>query len=230
MRRTATACMFLFLVACGSSDEGGLFGTPRAASGGTTSGGTTAVGGSAGSTGGVGGTLQTGGTGAVGSGGESGSAGSGATGGDASGGSAGGAATGGDGGSGGSGATGGNPAAGTISCGGVNNCARPENFCCVFLSGSSFPTPTCQANAAPCLPGSEVYCDGPEDCINGTVCCGQLVNSRFGQAYNDLKCRPEQECVYAQQRRLICGDQKCPSGLSCKPSSLLPNINFCSPN
>lgn len=222
--------MFLFLVACGSSDEGGLFGTPRAASGGTTSGGTTAVGGSAGSTGGVGGTLQTGGTGAVGSGGESGSAGSGATGGDASGGSAGGAATGGDGGSGGSGATGGNPAAGTISCGGVNNCARPENFCCVFLSGSSFPTPTCQANAAPCLPGSEVYCDGPEDCINGTVCCGQLVNSRFGQAYNDLKCRPEQECVYAQQRRLICGDQKCPSGLSCKPSSLLPNINFCSPN
>lgn len=222
--------MFLFLVACGSSDEGGLFGTPRAASGGTTSGGMTAIGGSAGTSGGVGGTLQTGGTGAVGSGGVSGNAGNGATGGDASGGSAGAAATGGLGGSAGSGATGGNPAAGTISCGGVNNCARPENFCCVFLSGSTFPTPTCQANSAPCLPGSEVYCDGPEDCINGTVCCGQLVNSRFGQAYNDLKCIPAQECVYAKQRRLICGDQKCPSGLTCKPSNLLPNINFCAPN
>jgi hypothetical protein len=207
--------MLLAMVACGSSDDGGLFGTPRAASGGTASGGTATTGGSAGIAGADGGVANSGGGAGVTSGGAP-------SGGAPSGGGS--AGIGGDG-----GGTGGNPAAGTISCGGVNNCARPDNFCCVFLSGS-FPAPTCQANAAPCFPGSEVYCDGPEDCINGTVCCGQVVNSRFGQAYNDLKCVPANECVYSQGRRLICGHEKCPSGLSCKPSTLLPDINVCSPS
>jgi hypothetical protein len=224
MKRTATACMLLAMVACGSSDDGGLFGTPRAASGGTASGGTATTGGSAGIAGADGGVANSGGgagvtSGGAPSGGAPSGGGSAGIGGDVSGGSTGI----------GGGGTGGNPAAGTISCGGVNNCARPDNFCCVFLSGS-FPAPTCQANAAPCFPGSEVYCDGPEDCINGTVCCGQVVNSRFGQAYNDLKCVPANECVYSQGRRLICGHEKCPSGLSCKPSTLLPDINVCSPS
>ena len=233
MRMLAVSCGLL-LAACGSSSDAGLFGSTQSGTGGANTGGGAAVGGSTAGSSGNGG-LASGGSGNSGTGATTASGGSGATGGNATGGETG---TGGNvntGGTGGDGTggegTGGNPAAGAISCGGVNNCKRPHNFCCVFLSGTALPSPTCQANGAPCFPGTDVLCDGPEDCINGTVCCGQLVNSQqFGQAYNDIQCKPANECEYSKDRRVICGDSKCPGGLTCKPSSLLPNINYCSPS
>ncbi|MEZ4227350.1 MAG: hypothetical protein R3B13_40810 [Polyangiaceae bacterium] len=230
MRRLALSPLAaLLLFACGSSDEGGLFGSSSQGTGATTSGGSTSSGGLASggvSSGGVpsGGNSGTGGVGggaAGGVGGQSGDAGMG------------GVSTGGVGGTstGGSIGSGGNPAAGTVSCFGVNDCARPNNFCCVFLSTTALPTPSCQANAAPCFPGTDVYCDGPEDCNNGNICCGRLVDGgALGQQYNDIQCRASSECVYSQGYRVICGSGSCPGGLKCKPSSLLPKINVCSPN
>ncbi len=72
-----------------------------------------------------------------------------------------------------------------------------------------------------------MYCDGPEDCPSGQVCCGQLVqvtSQRY--LYNYVKCATS--CNYQQGQREFCHDNsQCSNGRNCHPSSLLSAYNVC---
>ncbi|MCA9594005.1 MAG: hypothetical protein KC776_11860, partial [Myxococcales bacterium] len=191
----------------GTGNVGGIGGTGNVGN----SGGTGNVGGigGTGNVGGIGGTGNVGGIGGTGNvGGIGGTGGTGATGG-----------------------TGGSGGKGVVSCAGTDDCNLSGNFCCVYLSSTSFPQPVCQSTFAPCTPGTDVKCDGPEDCGNGQVCCGQLVNAPgLGTQYSELACRAENDCTFQQNRRIICGGSpaSCPNNWSCVPSSVLKQYNYCS--
>lgn len=213
------------VLACGGSDDRGLFagdgkggtdggysgsgggdgGTP---SGGTSGdGGTSATGGVAGtSTGGVAGTAGVAGSVSVGG----------------AGGSVGGAG-------GNTGGTGGTIAKSSIVCG-DGSCGVPGNFCCQIFSWSSYTwNGTCAANGAPCS-GSDITCDGPEDCNVFDECCGQIDDYAGQEYYSSFQCVQKGSCDSANQR-VICGaaPSSCPGGTSCVPSSLLPGYNACAP-
>lgn len=211
--------------AAGAAATGGSGGAA-----GTTGGAAGTTGGAAGSTGGSGGAAGSGGAGATG-----GSAGSGATGGSAgsggvgaTGGSAGSGATGG---SAGSGATGGSAGSGGsstgfVSCEGTNDCDLSTSFCCISQQNGT----SCVANGTPCPQATDVFCDGPEDCNGGNVCCGQLGGG--GSYYSELDCMPGNQCQFNFSRVVICGGSpnSCPGGAQCQPSQILPQYNVCSPN
>jgi hypothetical protein len=209
----------------GSGSKGGSYGT-----GGASSGGSSGSGGSAGKGG-----SPSGGDGGAPGGGSGGGTPTGGAGGTTSGGS-GGTPTGGAGGttSGGSAGSGGSATGGTgggessvVHCGGTT-CDLATDFCCQYVVSDGYD-PTCRNDNQSCSGGTDVYCDGPEDCPGG-VCCGQLVWINSQQYYNDIKCVPAGSCDYNQDQRVFCGgDQSaCPGGTYCKSSSVLPQYQFCS--
>lgn len=135
---------------------------------------------------------------------------------------------------GGSGAGGSEPApAGNVepgaSCGVglVTQCAPDTEKCCV----RSLETDTCIGADEPCSCGLsncstlEVFCDGPEDCSDGEVCCGTL--SQSGAGYDTFVCATS--CQSTGNQRVACHEQdsKCTGGDICANSQLLTNVQVC---
>jgi hypothetical protein len=227
--------------ACGGSTQNDLYGGKNGGSGGGYGQGG-AKGGTGGATGG-GGVSQGGAAGSAASGGgpTGGSAGApaGGTGGVPTGGT-GGVPTGGTGGMpmggtggmpmGGTGGTGGGTTDQVVHCG-SSACTVPNNYCCQYVVSAGY-SPTCLSTGQPCNQGSEAYCDGPEDCSAGDVCCGQIVQINNQNYYNVIKCTPGNQCDYQQNYRVFCNGNQgaCPSGTTCKSSSILGDYQVCAAN
>jgi hypothetical protein len=111
-----------------------------------------------------------------------------------------------------------------VTCETENSCDLSSDYCCV--SNGNFQ---CQDENDSCTPGTDVFCDGPEDCDNGDVCCAQ-VNGSF-TFVSALECRPENECQQFFNRFITCGSSPsvCPNGTNCGPGTLLQKYQFCIP-
>ena len=212
----------------GTGNAGNTGGTGNTgATGGVGNTGNTGGTGNTGNTGATGGTGNTGNTGATGGTGNTGN--TGATGGTGNTGNAGGTgntgATGGTGNTGGTGATGGTTGnqPGVVTCESENSCDAIGHFCCV--SGTT-PSYGCISFGAPCIPGTDVHCDGPEDCSNGEVCCATYGTGNF---IFDFSCHPTGYCNQFG-RRVVCGTtpSACSGTTTCKASSL-SKYNLCLP-
>lgn len=230
-----------FVVACGSSDKGDLFkgnsggyaGTANASSGGTTTGGSSGdggsvSGGSGGDVGGSGGAVTGGTAGAPlgGAGGSLGGAGGG-TGGEPLGGAGG--SLGGAGGN--TGGTGGVVVTSSVSCDG-QSCTIPGQFCCQNYDFSMNDWKgSCLPSGGGCTLGSNLSCDGPEDCNSFDDCCGTIGNIGGYDYYSSFKCVPKGQCDYTNDQRIICGQTPgaCPGGTYCGNSTLLPGYKACVP-
>ena len=234
--------------ACGSSDDGDLFkegsggrgGSSQGGSsqldgsvtGGTSAGGTTFGGTGGMAAGGFGGTAGVGGSGFGGTGG-SGFGGSGGVGGTGFGGSGGVGGTGfggsgGVGGSGfggtgfgGSGGVGGGANDGKILCEGGQVCSLGNQFCCLGIGPISTG---CKGHGDLCTPGTEIYCDGPEDCP-GQVCCGFQVRLGGSSVYSEIRCADSCQFASDPPQVTLCGNNPaaCPLATpNCGPSMILP--------
>jgi hypothetical protein len=71
----------------------------------------------------------------------------------------------------------------------------------------------------------EAFCDGPEDCGDGEVCCGTL--SQSGSGYDTFVCAAS--CQSSGNQRVACHEQdpKCTGGDICANSQLLTNVQVC---
>ncbi|MCK6537690.1 MAG: hypothetical protein L6Q84_32355, partial [Polyangiaceae bacterium] len=130
------------------------------------------------------------------------------------------------GGMGGSGATGGTTG-NTVACG-TDKCDPEKGFCCQHFTGGAYQA-TCYTSSQTCY-GADIKCDGPEDCGSGQICCGTLVQNGGGSGYyTDFSCK--NSCNYAGAR-VVCGSSPgvCPSGTTCKGSSILPQYKICTQN
>jgi hypothetical protein len=87
-----------------------------------------------------------------------------------------------------------------VSCDG-QNCPTTDEFVCCFreMSFSCEPEGSCMGHA--------IYCDGPEDCLAGEVCC---LTAQAGAAISE--CKPDGDCLF---ERLCSSNQDCPEGMSC---------------
>lgn len=210
----------LFAAACGGSEEKGLYGG---------TGGATSSGGSGGGMAGSGGSVAGGASGASGSGGSVVSGGSSGTdaGTDATtdgavgqvGGSGG--ATGGVGGGGASGA-------GMGPCGAVTCTFSAGDACCkgdglgLYCSNDKLSNP-CKCTGIAC--GTlEIFCDGPEDCPTGQVCCAE--RGLISGSWDVVKCRGEckSDQPVGSTRREVChaAGPPCANGSACKADPGLP--------
>jgi hypothetical protein len=110
-----------------------------------------------------------------------------------------------------------------IACG-SDVCSLNNSFCCQEWNGSSY-TPACQAKSSSCG-GTEITCNGPEDCGSGQVCCGQIGATG---AFDQFSCVPSGNCQYTNNQRVICGTapSSCPSGFVCKTTSYPPGYGYC---
>jgi hypothetical protein len=72
--------------------------------------------------------------------------------------------------------------------------------------------------------GPDIYCDGPDDCDGGKVCC----SSPVGNNSLLVECRDPTQCAGSNQR-IICGNDAtvCASGQKCQPHPWAPSINYC---
>ncbi|MCB9578019.1 MAG: hypothetical protein H6717_13430 [Polyangiaceae bacterium] len=114
----------------------------------------------------------------------------------------------------------------SVGCGG-SDCDQSNSYCCQEWSNQTQSyTPVCRAQNQNCY-GVNVECDGPEDCGSGQVCCGQLAGT--GNYYTVFECRNPGQCAQSAGGRIVCGGspQVCPTGLTCAPSSFLPEYNVC---
>lgn len=111
---------------------------------------------------------------------------------------------------------------GKIACAG-DVCSRSSNqFCCHNWSSSNGWSSACAQDGKVCTSSS--YCDGPEDCGPGTVCCGKLNSG--GNYFTSMSCQAS--CEYENGVRVICGASKaCPAGYVCKPSSSPSGYSYC---
>lgn len=106
-------------------------------------------------------------------------------------------------------------------------CADDTEKCCV----RSLDTDVCIAADAACaceLEGCtvmEAYCDGPEDCAAGEVCCGTLASNSAG--YVSFECATQ--CMSSGNQRVAChvNATECPAGDICANSQLLTNVQVC---
>jgi hypothetical protein len=116
-----------------------------------------------------------------------------------------------------------------VSCGVglVTQCAQDTEKCCV----RSLETDTCIPSGETCDCGlnncqtMEAFCDGPEDCSDGEVCCGTL--SQSGAGYDNFVCAAS--CQSTGNQRIACHEQdpKCTGGDICANSQLLTNVQVC---
>ena len=122
-----------------------------------------------------------------------------------------------------SGGTGADPAGtvGSVVCGG-GSCDLIGSICCDYHNAA----PACLATGTNCFPAVEVFCDGPEDCGNGDVCCGTIVRQGNTSQYLSFQC---QATCGARDQQVICGESgACPFGGTCVVSPLQPPYKDCS--
>jgi hypothetical protein len=133
-------------------------------------------------------------------------------------------ADGGGGSGGGDSGTGGAPAAGLVTCGLTNPdlCASGTEKCCIIDPGFDY----CSAASTDCAcegfgcNALEAFCDGPEDCPEGQVCCGLFTGTR----YTRFEC--QSSCVAQDGQFEICheGATQCSqAGTTCSRSQVLPS-------
>jgi hypothetical protein len=105
--------------------------------------------------------------------------------------------------------------AGTVVCEGQTPCALSSSMCCYRFSG-----PSCQSNAADCIGGADITCDGPEDCTSGQVCCARFGGGGF---LIEMQCSSAGDCD-GGGRRVVCSDDQpnCPDQTQCQSLSQLP--------
>jgi hypothetical protein len=121
--------------------------------------------------------------------------------------------------------------AGTVDCASKNDCLLATSYCCLYFDGTG-TAPNCQANGSACSPGSDVFCDGPEDCGAGQVCCAQQGVYNGQTVYLDFQCQTDGTCNVNEGERIVCGDHPtvCPAGTTCKASTILPIYEVCATN
>jgi hypothetical protein len=106
-------------------------------------------------------------------------------------------------------------------------CAPGREKCCV----RSLAADTCIAADAACdceLDGCtvmEAYCDGPEDCAAGEVCCGTLASDSSG--YESFACATQCQSTGNQRAACHVDESECPSSYICANSQLLTNVQVC---
>ena len=109
-----------------------------------------------------------------------------------------------------------------VSCTGNDDCSPPGQYCCA----PQWQKWQCVSAGAACNGGTQIYCDGPEDCAASEICCADY--SQLG-TYQKLSCASQEACAADQKHRVVCGSTgKCPVGQSCKSSTQLPGYYVCS--
>ncbi|MCS6798739.1 MAG: hypothetical protein NZ898_09430 [Myxococcota bacterium] len=83
---------------------------------------------------------------------------------------------------------------------------RGGQVCCATFGGG-MTTAMCTDPDA--CRGASFACDGPEDCTDGTVCCGNRTGSGAGRT----ACASPDGCMF----RICRTDEDCPSGSECCP-------------
>jgi hypothetical protein len=95
-------------------------------------------------------------------------------------------------------------------------------MCCIQYQRGGGTFPHCQSAGTSCY-GPDVYCDGPEDCGSGQVCCATNTNNSIV-----IECRSGSSCQNGNQR-VVCGNdvKACESGEACQPYSGARAYNVC---
>jgi hypothetical protein len=101
------------------------------------------------------------------------------------------------------------------------------DVCCVIVSNSSgmrtvYATCTPMGVACSIPLSARARCDGPEDCTEGSVCCGTL--GAFPGVYTELGCVPGASCT-GTGKQVMCHarDGSSCSGGVCNPTLTLPD-------
>lgn len=109
--------------------------------------------------------------------------------------------------------------AGVVDCGN-GTCKLGNEWCCQTYLGSW----QAQCVGTFCG-GTDINCDGPEDCDGGQVCCAQI--SGGGNYFTDFTCQAAAACT--GNRRVVCGSTPsvCPTGTTCKATNSPPGYMYC---
>jgi hypothetical protein len=107
-------------------------------------------------------------------------------------------------------------------------CALETEKCCARSLDVDTCIPageTCACSTAAGCTVMEAFCDGPEDCPDGQVCCGTLAQN--GAGYESFACTAQ--CSSQQTQREACHaeETQCPGGYVCANSQLLTNVQVC---
>jgi hypothetical protein len=106
-------------------------------------------------------------------------------------------------------------------------CVLPEK-CCYADVGSGG---TCAEHATACGLGIDTFqCDGPEDCTDGTVCCGYTTGAITTQAIvpipitptTNTVCTTDQKCAQLTGRTVCHAVSDCGQVLTCTAGGGLP--------
>jgi hypothetical protein len=104
-----------------------------------------------------------------------------------------------------------NPTAG-VPCG--NDTCNDPDVCCVTMQGASC-TQDCQN-------GLSLACDGPEDCSNGDICCGDV-----GMGGGGAECMAVDQCDPGWTSGVVChADGDCPDNGTCTDIPMAP-VRIC---
>lgn len=112
-------------------------------------------------------------------------------------------------------------------CNGTPCATAGGGACCVIVStsgGTRTVYGTCIPAGGTCsIPFSaKAYCDGPEDCAHGSVCCGTL--GSVPGLFTDLTCVPSANCA-GSGKQVMCHPGRASSCTSnvCNPTLTLPD-------
>jgi hypothetical protein len=111
----------------------------------------------------------------------------------------------------------GNGAPGEVSCGAGVTCNDSTGPCCPAATSMS-RTALCTKNCA----SPAVFCDGPEDCTNGKICCS-IESATTG--FVSASCATASECV-ALSRRICHVDVDCLPGQRCDVPNPPPSTQY----
>jgi hypothetical protein len=111
----------------------------------------------------------------------------------------------------------------TVSCG-MTTCDAPQ-FCCITVTNGD-QMANCSTSPSDCSTqgGTRLQCTSTAQCTGGDVCCGQKMNS---SSYVEVSCQPScrngNEYIFCDPT----APDDCPSGTSCRMSSILPDYTVC---
>jgi hypothetical protein len=98
------------------------------------------------------------------------------------------------------------PTPGVVSCGPLS-CSVSSAKCCAYRDGQ-----ICRPRDVSCGEGQSQYCDGPEDCGRGQVCCARVDPNSAGVYRSE--CRDFDECD-SDYARLCHVQSDCPFQRCC---------------
>jgi hypothetical protein len=124
--------------------------------------------------------------------------------------------TAGTGGTGGTAGAGGSDDSGIVPCGGM--LCETEEVCCVLTDTNA--AIGCKA-AGRCAADTEIACDGSDDCLEGSVCCGVYLSADIWQS---VSCTSAAECE-AASGYIMCGDNLRANPAAC-PGTCLAAVNL----